>query len=376
MNSKERFIRTLRFEDCDRPPFMEYEGPWYETLLRWYTEGLPTPKLTRGWEFHYEPIQSDSVGDYFGFERRIQVPVDFGPIPRFVSRLVGETEEYNIIVDEMGVKKMVRKDRESMPQFFEFPVKNRDDWEEMKKRFDPEDPRRYPKTWSEELIEYYESLNLPVGIGEYPYFGIFSTARWFMGPENLLKSFFIDPQLVKDMFNFFADFLIKTSERAVKEMRIDFASTFEDMAYKNGPHISPKMFREFMLPAYKKLVGFFKNHEVDIFMVDSDGDTRLLLPLFIEAGVNCHWPLEAQAGMNVVSLREEFGKKLAFIGNIDKKALISGKKAIEREVKYKVPKIIEEGGYIPSIDHNIPPDVPFENYKHYVQILKKYIFKV
>jgi len=355
---------------------MQWSGYWNETLLRWYSEGLSLPKAVTWQEFYSPPFQADPVKDFFGFEQPVEfVPIDFGPIPRFVSRVVEENMDYRIIIDEMGVKKMVLKDRESIPQFFEFPVKTREDWEKMKVLFDPEDPRRYPKTWGREISDYYNGTDRAIGIREYPYLGIFSMARWLMGPKTLLISFYTDPSLVKDMFNFFADFQMRTAERALKEIKIDFVSFFEDMAYKNGPHISPRMFREFMLPCYEKLVSFFKNHGVDIVMVDSDGDTRLLLPLFIEAGVNCHWPLEAQANMDAVALRKEFGRKLAFIGNIDKRVLAAGKKAIERELEYKLPELIEEEGYIPCVDHGVPPNVSFEDYSYYVSLLKKRIFR-
>ena len=113
-----------------------------------------------------------------------------------------------------------------------------------------------------------------------------------------------------------------------------------------------------------------KAHGVEIFMVDSDGDMELLIPPLLEGGVNCIYPLEVQAGMNAVDIRRKYGKRLAIIGNIDKKALMAGPEAIEREVRSKVPALIREGGYIPGVDHEVPKDVSFKNYVYYIELLK------
>ncbi len=141
------------------------------------------------------------------------------------------------------------------------------------------------------------------------------------------------------------------------------------MAYKNGPHISPKLFREFMLPCYKKVTDFVRKRGIDIVMVDTDGNHDVLMPLFLEGGVNCLYPLEVASDMDAVTLRKTYGRKLLLIGNIDKRALTLGREAIRREVEKKLT-LTEDGGFIPSIDHAVPSDVPFENYLYYIHLIK------
>ena len=58
-------------------------------------------------------------------------------------------------------------------------------------------------------------------------------------------------------------------------------------------------------------------------------------------------------------------------GNIDKRALLKGKDAIREEIMYKVPSLLEQGGYFPHMDHNVPPDVTFENYCYYRNTLRE-----
>jgi uroporphyrinogen decarboxylase len=80
------------------------------------------------------------------------------------------------------------------------------------------------------------------------------------------------------------------------------------MEYRTGPQISPKAFEEFTLPGYKRITAFLRKNGINIIMVDSDGDTKPLVPLFLEGGVNCLYPLEVQAGMSWVELEKILGK--------------------------------------------------------------------
>jgi len=117
---------------------------------------------------------------------------------------------------------------------------------------------------------------------------------------------------------------------------------------------------EHILPAYKKITSFWRRNGVDIILMDSDGDIDPIIPNYLKAGFNCFTPLEA-ACVDLVALRKKYGKRVALIGGIDKRALVKGKEAIEREVESKVPYLKREGGYIPCIDHLVSPDIPYEN---------------
>lgn len=104
------------------------------------------------------------------------------------------------------------------------------------------------------------------------------------------------------------------------------------------------------------------------FIVDTDGNFEVLIPLFIEGGVTGFYPFEVQAGMNIEKIRERF-PNLVIMGGVDKKALSLGKEAIDGEIA-KVERMMEKGGYLPYVDHMVPPDVSFENYCYYRQQLK------
>lgn len=374
MDSRERFLNVFQYKEVDHVPDVEF-GYWSKTLVRWHSEGLP--KWVR------DDVRANT---FFGFEgRRSEIPVGekvpFGfyefrlvvPFKPFERRVLREDERTVIMRDERGVVSIQWKYgiSESIPKFIEFPVKDRDSWEEYKVRFDL-NGITYPKDW-EAIKERYEERTYPLGIDAGGYFG---WARDFMGLENLCTTFYKDPDLIRDIFRFRTEMVLRAIEKAVKEIKpkIDFAHWWEDMCYNSGPLISPRLFKEFMVPEYKRVTSFLKDHGIWINIVDCDGNINSLVPLWLESGINCMFPLEVRAGMDPIKLRETYGKKILLMGGVDKTALIKGKKAIKEELGRLEP-LIDEGGYIPHIDHRVPSDVSYENYLYYLREKRKIIFK-
>ena len=57
------------------------------------------------------------------------------------------------------------------------------------------------------------------------------------------------------------------------------------------------------------------------------------------------------------------------MGGIDKRELSRGRDQVRAEVLRIVPELYAEGGYIPTVDHSVPPDVPYGNYVYFRQLL-------
>jgi uroporphyrinogen decarboxylase len=148
---------------------------------------------------------------------------------------------------------------------------------------------------------------------------------------------------------------------------------WEDMCFKTGPLISPKMFKRFMVPRYKRVTELLHKAGVTSIFVDSDGNLNALIPLWLEAGVNGFWPLECAAGNDAVALRKQYGKDIILAGNIDKRAFLKGEDMLRAEVMAKAPFLLKSGGYFPSLDHLVPPDVPFTMYQHFINLLREVV---
>ncbi len=183
--------------------------------------------------------------------------------------------------------------------------------------------------------------------------------------------FYDDPGLIEDMMEHVLYLEMEVIKRTLKDIKIQRAAFWEDMCYKAGPLISPAMVRKFMMPRYKKITDLLHSYGVDVIYLESDGNLNELIPLWLEVGINFVRPLEVAAHNDAVAIRKKYGKDLIIGGTIDKRALARGKAAIREEVISKVPFLLEQGGYFPTVDHSIPPDVTFENYCYYINLMRE-----
>jgi uroporphyrinogen-III decarboxylase len=129
--------------------------------------------------------------------------------------------------------------------------------------------------------------------------------------------------------------------------------------------VSPEIFRRFMLPYYQEITNFFHARGVDRILVDSDGNILELCRLFVEGHADGVYPLEIAAGSEAAAMRERY-PSLSLMGGIDKRALAAGPEAIDRELE-RLLAVVNKGGYVPMIDHLVPPDVSLDNYLYYLQ---------
>ncbi|MGQ9524364.1 MAG: uroporphyrinogen decarboxylase family protein [Armatimonadota bacterium] len=353
MNHRERWVRTMHYQPVDHVPDEEF-GYWDDTLRAWHSQGLP------------EFVTDNGIADrYFGFAPRGGVPVHLGLIPGFEARVLEETDKYVIHIDGSGVKSIVHKDgRSTIPKYLEFPIKTRDDWKEFKERLNPEDPRRFPteEQW-QRLKQQYEGRDYPLGINCGSLFG---WIRDWMGFENVAIACAEDPDWIEEMMEHITNLVLRVIDRAVREVQLDFAAFWEDMCFNKGPIISPRMFKQWMVPRYKRITDFLKQHGVDVVYVDCDGNINELVELWLEGGVNCMFPLEVRGGSDPVQIRKRFGNSVLMMGGVDKTKLAEGPAAIRAEIRRLEP-LVAEGGYIPHVDHRVPPDVSYENYLYYLK---------
>ncbi|MFH1007779.1 MAG: uroporphyrinogen decarboxylase family protein [Candidatus Latescibacterota bacterium] len=371
MREKERFLDTLQFKPVDRVPFMEL-GAWNQTIARWVGEGLPESAA------NFRFMEGNA---YFGLEAYESAPIDgVGPHPPFEERTLSEDDRYIKFTDTMGRTRLALKEgtvdgqRTSMDSYVDFPVKNRRDFLNMKKRYEESESVRYPKDW-EEIKERLNKSTRPITLlnpldGT---FGCYSMLRNWMGTENLSYLFYDDRPLIMECLDFLTDFFIRVVEKAVTEVPFDFYMIHEDMAGKGGPLVSPQLFREIFTPFYRRLIDSLKSHGVKLILVDTDGDFEALIPAFLEAGVDGFSPIERASNMDPIRLRKQYGNAFSMLGGIDKRVLAKGKKKITEEIERNVLPLIEKGGYIPMVDHAVPPDVSLDHFKYYLELKWKAI---
>ncbi len=380
MNSRERFLACMRFQAVDRAPNWEM-GYWASTLERWYTEGLPRhPDAPQGlvpgagvkgegfpWR-RGEPLDR-SVHAYFGLDAGIEkIDGEWGIWPPFEQEVLWEDDEKIKMRASDGTVVLVRKDSSTLPHPLEWPVKDRATWEALKsERLRIDISGRLSPDWPQQMAAYRQR-DWPLVIGG-PFLGVFSSLRTLFGFENLMYKFFDDPQLVRDVLAHLTELWLGLFEEVLAQTDVDYAYFWEDMSYKSGSMVSPRIFREFLMPVYKRITVFFRQHGIDIVLLDTDGNVWGLIPLFLEGGVTGLYPFEVRAGMDVAAVRAAY-PRLQMMGGIDKNALVAGPAAIDVELR-RIAPVIKSGGYIPVVYHYVPPDVPWEHFAYYRRELVK-----
>ena len=382
MNSRERFVATMRFEPIDRPYFGEF-GYWITALRRWYQEGLPCEhplphNLDDDATFHGEIAGIDWRNPHYAFdvnkalcfdEPLHRAPVNNMYCPQFEPKILEDAKEWYTLRTVDGEVVQVSKLNGSR-HYVEFPVKNRNDYMRIREqRLQPNLRERLVGDWPE-VRQKLLHRTFPLMYGGN--MGFFNQPRRLVGVDRLLMLFYDDPDLVRLMIDDTVNLLIGIYDPLLSDIPGDCAMISEDMSYKSGCFISPEMFREFLLPAYKKLTDFYRSHGIDIIYVDSDGDVMDLIPLLIEGGVNGLHPFEITGRNDIVEVRRRF-PKFAIMGGIDKKEIAKGKAAIDAALEKSIAPIARSGGFIPFIDHTVPPDVSWEDFRYYRQRLAELV---
>jgi uroporphyrinogen decarboxylase len=362
MNRKQRFQATMHYQPRDRSPIADF-GFWDETIITWHDQGLPK-------DIYFFGGNNNTV-EFFGMDFGIDgigTGVENGLLPTFEEIILEEHGNRIVLQQSDGV--IVERDRfmSSIPHPIAHSLVDRDSWQALfVPRLDPENPNRFPNDWDERVSywkssEHQQVLVLPGG-------SLYGWLRNWMGLEQLSFTVYDDPSFFEEMVTTVADCIIGVLEKIlVSGVQFDACGMWEDMAYNAGPLLSPRHFKKYLVPHYRRITNVCHQNNVDVIWLDCDGKIDDLLPHWLDAGINCMFPIEIGTwGADPLKFRQEYGKDLLMMGGFDKHILAQSEEKIEKEI-YRLLPLVEEGGFIGFCDHRVPPDVP---YKHYLYYLKK-----
>lgn len=365
MTKREKFRAVFNQEKTDSFCQLEH-GFWDETFLRWQHENLPSDVIM-------PDLFLPSPGDLFSHFNILKcgyIRPYIYMYPQLPHRVLEETDDYIISVNGNGVTNKEAKSSISLPQQLDFSIKNGADYAKYRDRLtNPNlDARidKYAKTAMEGYGKKQDDAAVCIHMD-----GFFAYPRELMGVERTLYAFYDEPEFMHELINDRAELYIQLYEPILQTTELDFAFIWEDMCFKNGPLVSPDIFEEFMLPAYRKVISFLHDFNVKNVVVDSDGDVTKLIPLWLKSGVTGLLPFEVQSGMDVVALGEMF-PELVIIGGINKYMLFEDKAQIDAELNRVLPAMAERGKYIPTLDHWVPPEISYENFCYYVEKVRNF----
>jgi uroporphyrinogen decarboxylase len=230
---------------------------------------------------------------------------------------------------------------------------------------DPCDPWRVKQYVKAVDVAGEDAFIIP-GVGS-----IFEVTAEAVGFENFLKYLFIKPNFVKKVLEHAANFTIEQGKICI-DAGAEVCMVFDDYAYKHGPMMSPRHWKEFVFPSLKSVAEAF--HKKGAFLLlHSDGDILPLMDMIIEAGVDGIHPLEPTAGIRLDKVKEKWGDKICLIGNIDiNKLTLGSPKEIGEDVKKAIKAAAPGGGYILCSGHCINAKCKLENLIAQIKTGKKY----
>jgi len=327
MNHVERFRAVMNFQPVDRLPRWEWAMWWDQTIERWHGEGLPC-------ELKFSDVFD--IAQYFALD----------PYRQFWFSTTAATIE-------------------AAQHHVEGVVENMDDYRRVK-------PLLYPDHSA--AIETMRPWASRQARGEAVVWATLEGFFWFprtlMNIERLGYAFYDQPDLVHAINHDLAEFNLNLIEQMADVCAPTFMTLAEDMSYNHGPMISRQVFDEFLAPYYRRLTAAL--HELGILLiVDTDGDVTQLVPWLQGVGVAGVLPLERQAGVDGMKLRQQY-PSLRVVGHFDKMTMNQGEAAMRAEFERLAP-LMKTGGFIPSVDHQTPPGVSLEQYRCYLRLLDEYV---
>jgi hypothetical protein len=362
MNHRQRFNATMHYQPVDRIPLCDY-GYWEETIPVWKQQGLPAP------------IDKKNIYPYIGLEYNLDDLYDTALVevrwfPRFEEKVLEDRGDHEIFQQFDGVQVLRRKIMSSIPTPVRHLLVDRESWNKYyKPRLDPDHPGRFPDDYRARLVNWRNANreNLVVVRGG----GLYGYLRNWMGLEKLSLLVYDDPAFFEEMVTALADCVVGTLEKVLATGGIfDACAMWEDMCYSAGPLISPRHFKKYLVPNYRRITDLLNRHGIDIVFLDSDGNIEKLIPLWMDAGINCLFPMEIGTwNGDPIRYRQHFGKELRMMGGFDKNILAGSKENIRSEV-FRLLPLVEEGGFIPFCDHLVPPFVPLDNYRYYCRLVR------
>lgn len=357
LTHRERFCRLYDFQKTDRPTRWEAVAFWPQTVREWQVAGGLPEGVDVMQHYGFDPWRI-VTGGLGGTGMKLSGP----PVQARVVRDEGRTQVWQ---DDLGKIWRVRTDGgESMPHWLRFPVESHRDWlEKIKWRLEPS---AHDYGDLNDQAKQLQNSEDPVG---FFIVGLYAFWRNFWGMENLSYAFFESPETLHDMAATWLEMHCRCTPQVFDRVRVDYVIFHEDMAFKNGPLIGPALFDAFMKPYYEDLMAHLRSHGQHRFLLDSDGNNGPLLDQFIAVGINGLFPFEAAAGYDIREVRKRYPRFFIW-GGIDKRVLLEDKKGIRREILDKIPPVWETGGFIPAIDHAVPP-CPQENFEYFLELTRK-----
>lgn len=371
MTYRENVLAILRYQNYDKMPVVSF-GYWNETVTKWAEEGHITADEANG----YNTYGDNSDGDKaimkklgFDFNWNSCAGVATSLFPAFEIEILEEKSDgHRIIRDENGLIVLNKPGIVSISSEIGTSLTDRDAWEKL---YLPKLQYKKDRVNIEYMKTFVDAENREVPVGLHCG-SLMGTIRNLLGVEHLSYLYADDEDLYKEIIDTFGNLSYEVVKTALETgAKFDYAHYWEDICFKNGPLVSPKVFNELVGPHYKRTTDLLKTYGVDIVSLDCDGMIDSLIPTWLENGVNTMFPIEVGTwNASIKPWREKYGRQIRGVGGMNKTIFARDYKAVDAEIE-RLKDLVDLGGYIPCPDHRIAPDAIFKNVQYYCEQLRK-----
>lgn len=145
--------------------------------------------------------------------------------------------------------------------------------------------------------------------------GIFEKLHYFMGMDNALMNLIAEPEAMHEIIDFLVDWEIACAKVQISHFHPNALFHHDDWGSQTRTFFSPAMFEEFLVPAYRKVYGFWKANGVQIIVHHSDSYAATLVPAMIEIGIDVFQG--AVRENDIPAILRQYGGKISVQGGMD-----------------------------------------------------------
>ncbi len=230
---------------------------------------------------------------------------------------------------------------------------------------DPNDPEQFSGL-REKAKHLFENTDYVIGADAIKA-GVLMNSLQMRGYDQFFMDLVIDKPFAEALMDKILRTLKEMWSRYLEEVGpyVQLVYLTDDLGSQTSLLISPKLFREMLMPRMKELHDHIKSLADVKLMFHTDGAVLPLIDDFLEMNVDILNPVQTSVtGLeDTFALKESFGDRLCFHGAIDVQQMLpnANTEELEQEIALRIYDLGRNGGYILAPCHNIGHDIPPQN---------------
>ena len=170
--------------------------------------------------------------------------------------------------------------------------------------------------------------------------GVFEQCHYLMEIQNCLVALYEYPDEMHEIIDMYTDFELAYAEEICRHLHPDALAHHDDWGTQRSTFMSPEMFEEFFVPAYKQIYGYYKDHGVQVIVHHSDSYAATLVPQMIDLGIDI-WQGVMRSN-DIPAMLKEYTGKITFMGGINS-ADVDFEGSTQEVIRGVVERAIQEG---------------------------------